>query len=221
MNTFVDVCAGLHEFWALLNVASRGTVRKPPFVSSPCSSSRGSIGGELSAEKQQGRAKNGNAPSELFARRWNFFHAPFPSFSSLYSRSHKPRPFGRGTEATEDGGERGQARGGGLGAGSELEGRRFESREGRGVRKFGEGANRRFAALRAINRRFSKTLYRGRADADARLTHNLASLEHLSRHPYAMQALTPSRNRSPLYAMQGLTPCCSKEKSPKNLPACL
>ena len=105
MNMYGKVLAVLGEFWALPIRACGLTMRQPRLAFYACSSSRGRIGGEVSVEKQQGRAKNGNAPSEFIARRWYFFHTPFPSFTSLSSRSHKQKSPPHGERQLADGGD--------------------------------------------------------------------------------------------------------------------
>ena len=99
MMKFLEVSSVLDDFWALLIRASGLTMRQPRIAFPACSSARGPIGGEVSAEFQQGRAENGNAPSEFIARRKFSLHSPPTFFSSRY---HQPRPFGRDTDATEE-----------------------------------------------------------------------------------------------------------------------
>ena len=209
----------------------------------------------MSAEKQQGRAENGNAPSEFIARRKFSLHIPPTFFSSLSSRSHKQKSPPHGERQLADGGDILNQEGERWGR-SPLDvvnpawGSERKLADGVGVLAeiFGEGANRRLAALRAISRRFSKTLYFGASKAHnlevsegilveemARKAHYLALDCRRSVKPVLLTAqpwLSPEprtggrteraeRLFASLYAMQGVTPLPSKETSPKFLPACL
>ncbi len=87
-----EVSSVLEAFWVWRSRGCGRTLRK-------------AFGGEVSAEKQEGRAENGNAPSEFIARRKFSLHSPPNVFSSLSSRSHKQKSPPHGERQLADGGD--------------------------------------------------------------------------------------------------------------------